>query len=207
MISLPPSPASPKESPHDPRHLSPDSRAEGVTAVRARLLVHQARSRRPASRRIVLTDGPHGIRRQAGDADHLGINDSLPSTCFPPAVAVGSSWDPDMAARVGTAVGEEGLAFGVAVVLGPGVNIKRSPLCGRNFEYYSEDPYLSGVLGAAHVNALQAAGPGASVKHFAANNQETRADAGQRRRGRAHVARNLPARLRTRRHRGRAPPR
>ncbi|WP_127473291.1 glycoside hydrolase family 3 C-terminal domain-containing protein [Microbacterium sulfonylureivorans] len=122
---------------------------------------------------LVLTDGPHGIRRQAGDADHLGIDDSLPSTCFPPAVAVGSSWDPDMAARVGTAVGEEGVAFGVAVVLGPGVNIKRSPLCGRNFEYYSEDPYLSGVLGAAHVNALQAAGPGASVKHFAANNQET----------------------------------
>ena len=122
---------------------------------------------------LVLTDGPHGIRRQAGDADHLGINDSLPSTCFPPAVAVGSSWDPEMAARVGTAVGEEGLAFGVAVVLGPGVNIKRSPLCGRNFEYYSEDPHLSGVLGAAHVNALQAAGPGASVKHFAANNQET----------------------------------
>ncbi|KQZ84971.1 beta-glucosidase [Microbacterium sp. Root166] len=122
---------------------------------------------------IVLTDGPHGIRRQAGGADHLGINDSLPSTCFPPAVAVGSSWDPDMAARVGAAVGEEGLAFGVAVVLGPGVNIKRSPLCGRNFEYYSEDPHLSGVLGAAHVNALQAAGPGASVKHFAANNQET----------------------------------
>ena len=122
---------------------------------------------------LVLTDGPHGIRRQAGDADHLGINDSLPSTCFPPAAAVGSSWDPELAARVGTAVGEEGLAFGVAVVLGPGVNIKRSPLCGRNFEYYSEDPHLSGVLGAAHVNALQAAGPGASVKHFAANNQET----------------------------------
>lgn len=122
---------------------------------------------------LVLTDGPHGIRRQAGDSDHLGINDSLPSTCFPPAVAVGSSWDPAMAAHVGKAVGEEGLAFGVAVVLGPGVNIKRSPLCGRNFEYYSEDPLLSGVLGAAHVNALQAAGPGASVKHFAANNQET----------------------------------
>ena len=122
---------------------------------------------------LVLTDGPHGIRRQAGDADHLGINDSLPSTCFPPAVAVGSSWDPDMATAVGTAVGQEGLAFGVAVILGPGVNIKRSPLCGRNFEYYSEDPYLSGVLGTAHVTALQAAGPGASVKHFAANNQET----------------------------------
>jgi beta-glucosidase len=121
---------------------------------------------------LVLTDGPHGIRRQAGEADHLGINDALPSTCFPPAVAVGSSWDPEIAAQVGAAVGREGLAFGVGVVLGPGVNIKRSPLCGRNFEYYSEDPLLSGVLGAAHVAAMQEAGPGASVKHFAANNQE-----------------------------------
>jgi beta-glucosidase len=121
---------------------------------------------------IVLTDGPHGVRRQAGEADHLGINDSLPSTCFPLAVAVGSSWDPELAAEVGAAVGREARAFGVAVVLGPGVNIKRSPLCGRNFEYYSEDPYLSGVLGAAHVSALQETGVGASVKHFAANNQE-----------------------------------
>jgi beta-glucosidase len=121
---------------------------------------------------IILTDGPHGVRRQAGDADHLGINESLPSTCFPLAVAVGSSWDPELAARVGAAVGQEGRAFGVSVILGPGVNIKRSPLCGRNFEYYSEDPYLSGVLGAAHVEGLQQAGVGASVKHFAANNQE-----------------------------------
>lgn len=121
---------------------------------------------------IVLTDGPHGVRRQAGDADHLGISDSLPSTCFPLAVAVGSSWDPKLAERVGAAVGREGRAFGVSVILGPGVNIKRSPLCGRNFEYYSEDPYLSGVLGAAHVIGMQAAGVGASVKHFAANNQE-----------------------------------
>ena len=121
---------------------------------------------------IVLTDGPHGVRRQAGEADHLGINDSLPSTCFPLAVAVGSSWDPQLAATVGAAVGREARAFGVSVVLGPGVNIKRSPLCGRNFEYYSEDPYLSGVLGAAHVSALQKTGVGASVKHFAANNQE-----------------------------------
>ena len=121
---------------------------------------------------IVLTDGPHGVRRQAGEADHLGINDSLPSTCFPLAVAVGSSWDPQLASRVGAAVGREGRAFGVSVILGPGVNIKRSPLCGRNFEYYSEDPYLSGVLGAAHVTGMQETGVGASVKHFAANNQE-----------------------------------
>jgi len=121
---------------------------------------------------IVLTDGPHGIRRQTGGADHLGINDAEPSTCFPPAVAVGSSWDPEIARQVGAAVGREAKAFGVSVVLGPGVNIKRSPLCGRNFEYYSEDPLLSGVLGAAHVAAMQAVGVGASVKHFAANNQE-----------------------------------
>jgi beta-glucosidase len=122
---------------------------------------------------VVLTDGPHGIRRQAGADDHLGIHDSLPATCFPPAVAVGSSWDRDVAAQVGSAVGREARVLGVSVVLGPGVNIKRTPLCGRNFEYYSEDPHLSGVLGSAHVQALQAQGPGASVKHFAANNQET----------------------------------
>ncbi|MBB2910270.1 beta-glucosidase [Streptosporangium becharense] len=124
---------------------------------------------------IVLTDGPHGIRRQReGEGeDHLGVHESLPSTCFPPAVAVGSSWDVEVAARLGAAVGREARVFGVSVVLGPGVNIKRSPLCGRNFEYYSEDPLISGVLAAAHVKAMQAEGPGASVKHFAANNQET----------------------------------
>ncbi|GIH46622.1 beta-glucosidase [Microbispora rosea] len=122
---------------------------------------------------ITLCDGPHGVRREAGGSDHLGLNESIPATCFPPAAAVGSSWDPEVAARIGAAVGREGRALGVAVVLGPGVNIKRSPLCGRNFEYYSEDPLLSGVLAAAHVAALQAEGPGASVKHFAANNQET----------------------------------
>lgn len=121
---------------------------------------------------LVLTDGPHGIRRQAAGSDHLGINGSIPSTCFPPAVAVGSSWDPRLASMVGAAVGREGLAFGVGVVLGPGVNIKRSPLCGRNFEYYSEDPLLSGAMGAAHVQGLQSEGPGASLKHFACNNQE-----------------------------------
>ncbi|MEU4420275.1 glycoside hydrolase family 3 C-terminal domain-containing protein [Actinoplanes sp. NPDC024001] len=122
---------------------------------------------------IVLTDGPHGVRRQVGAADHLGINGSEPATCFPPAVAVGSSWDPQVATRIGQALGVESKAIGVTVLLGPGVNIKRSPLCGRNFEYYSEDPYLSGVLGAAQVRGLQGEGVAASVKHFAANNQET----------------------------------
>jgi beta-glucosidase len=122
---------------------------------------------------VVLTDGPHGVRRQAGDFDQLGLFDSLPATCFPPAVAVGASWDPEVAEQIGAAIGREARALGVHVVLGPGVNIKRSPLCGRNFEYYSEDPLLSGVLGAAHVRGQQAQGVGASVKHFVANNQET----------------------------------
>lgn len=122
---------------------------------------------------VVLTDGPHGVRRQVGAFDHLGIYESLPSTCFPPAVAVGSSWDPEVAARIGAAVGREARALGVQLVLGPGVNIKRSPLCGRNFEYYSEDPLLSGHLGAAHVRGQQGQGVGASLKHFAVNNQET----------------------------------
>ncbi|GAA4990748.1 glycoside hydrolase family 3 C-terminal domain-containing protein [Yinghuangia aomiensis] len=122
---------------------------------------------------VALVDGPHGVRPPDAAADHLAINASLPATCFPPAVAVGSSWDPDVAARLGAAVAREARAYGIDVVLGPGVNIKRSPLCGRNFEYYSEDPLVAGVLGAAHVRAMQDAGVGASVKHFAANNQET----------------------------------
>jgi beta-glucosidase len=121
---------------------------------------------------IVLTDGPHGVRRQV-QFDHLGPHQAVPATCFPPAVAVGSSWDTRVARRIGAAVGREARALGVHVVLGPGVNIKRSPLCGRNFEYYSEDPLLAGVLGAAHVQGQQGQGVGASVKHFAANNQET----------------------------------
>ncbi|WP_448640331.1 glycoside hydrolase family 3 C-terminal domain-containing protein [Geodermatophilus sp. URMC 63] len=122
---------------------------------------------------VVLTDGPHGVRRQEGDFGGLGITRNVPATCFPPAVAVGNSWDPTVAERIGAAIGREAHALGVHVVLGPGVNIKRSPLGGRNFEYYSEDPLLSGVLGAAHVRGQQAQGAGASVKHFAANNQET----------------------------------
>lgn len=121
---------------------------------------------------IVLTDGPHGVRLQRGSADHLGIGDSVPATCFPPAVALGSTFDPELLERVGRALGEEARAEGVGVLLGPGINIKRSPLCGRNFEYLSEDPLVSGVLGAALVNGLQSQGVGASLKHFAANNQE-----------------------------------
>ena len=121
---------------------------------------------------IMLTDGPHGVRKQRASADHLGIGDSVPATCFPPAVALGSSFDPELLVRVGAALGEESQAERVGVLLGPGINIKRSPLCGRNFEYLSEDPIVSGVLGSALVRGLQSQGVGASLKHFAANNQE-----------------------------------
>lgn len=121
---------------------------------------------------VTLTDGPHGVRMQA-DAEHFSLDASLPATCFPTAAALGSSWDVALLTRVGEALGAESRAAGVAVLLGPGINIKRSPLCGRNFEYLSEDPVLSGHLGAALVRGIQSRGVGASAKHFAANNQET----------------------------------
>jgi beta-glucosidase len=122
---------------------------------------------------VMLTDGPHGLRKQATSADQVGLADSVPATCFPPAVALGSSFDAELVERVGRALGAESRAEHVAVLLGPGINIKRSPLCGRNFEYFSEDPLVGGVLGAALVRGIQSAGVGACVKHFAANNQET----------------------------------
>lgn len=121
---------------------------------------------------IMLTDGPHGLRKQAGAGDHLGLDDSVPATCFPPAAAIGSTFDPELAERIGVALGVESAIEDVAVILGPGINLKRSPLCGRNFEYLSEDPILSGVLGAGLVRGIQSQGVGASLKHFAANNQE-----------------------------------
>ncbi len=104
---------------------------------------------------ITLSDGPHGLRRQPGEGDHVGISGSLPATCFPTASALGSSFDPELVRRIGEAIGEEALAQDVQVVLGPGINIKRSPLCGRNFEYLSEDPLVAGVLGAALVEGIQ----------------------------------------------------
>ncbi|MGY1840585.1 MULTISPECIES: glycoside hydrolase family 3 C-terminal domain-containing protein [unclassified Modestobacter] len=122
---------------------------------------------------VMVTDGPHGLRKQAGSADHVGLNASVPATCFPTAAALGSSWDPQLLQRVGAALGTETRAEQVAVLLGPGINIKRSPLCGRNFEYLSEDPLISGVLGAALVRGIQSQGVGTSLKHYAANNQET----------------------------------
>ena len=120
-----------------------------------------------------LTDGPHGVRAQADPADHAGFAESVPATCFPPAAAMAQTWDSALVERVAAAIGDEAGALGVDVVLGPGVNIKRDPRCGRNFEYFSEDPLLSGVLGSAWVRGVQSRGVGASVKHFAANNTES----------------------------------
>lgn len=121
---------------------------------------------------IALSDGPHGLRHQAGAADHLGINESQPATCFPSASALACSFDRDLVEAVGRALADEAIDQGVSVVLGPGVNMKRSPLCGRNFEYFSEDPLLSGELGASMVRGIQSRGVAACVKHFACNNQE-----------------------------------
>ncbi|WP_412675079.1 glycoside hydrolase family 3 C-terminal domain-containing protein [Bacillus mobilis] len=123
---------------------------------------------------IMVTDGPHGLRKQAEGADHLGIYNSIPSTCFPSAVGLASTWNKELINQVGVALGEECQAENVGVLLGPGANIKRSPLCGRNFEYFSEDPYLSSQMAANHVKGVQSQGVGTSLKHFAANNQEHR---------------------------------
>jgi len=123
---------------------------------------------------VMVTDGPHGLRKQAEGADHLGINDSVESTCFPSAAGVASSWNRKLIQKMGVALGEECQAEDVAVLLGPGTNIKRSPLCGRNFEYFSEDPYLSSEMASNHIKGVQSQGVGTSLKHFAANNQEHR---------------------------------
>ncbi|MBE1878283.1 glycoside hydrolase family 3 C-terminal domain-containing protein [Myceligenerans pegani] len=121
---------------------------------------------------IMLTDGPHGVRKQGGKADHLGLNASLPATCFPTAAALAQSWDPRLLERVGERLGTEAAAAGVAVLLGPGLNIVRNPLGGRSFEYFSEDPRLSGDLAAAMVRGIQSTGIAACPKHFAVNSQE-----------------------------------
>ena len=123
---------------------------------------------------IMLTDGPHGLRKQAADKDHPGLTGNLPATCFPTASALSSTWDVDLLRAVGAALGAESAAADVAVLLGPAMNIKRHPLCGRNFEYFSEDPLLSGKLAAAMVDGIQSQGVGACIKHFAANDQEHR---------------------------------
>ncbi len=123
---------------------------------------------------IFLADGPHGLRKQAGASDHLGLNASLPATCFPTAATVANSWDITLSEELGNYLAKEALSMGVAVILGPGLNIKRSPLCGRNFEYFSDDPYLSGKIAAAYIRGIQSKGIAACPKHFAANNQELR---------------------------------
>ena len=122
---------------------------------------------------VMVTDGPHGLRKQAGSADHLGLSQSVPATCFPPACASACSFDDTLLEEVGRAMGEECRQEGVAVLLGPAANIKRSPLCGRNFEYFSEDPLLSGRSAAALIRGIQSQNVGACLKHYAANNQET----------------------------------
>ncbi len=122
---------------------------------------------------IMVSDGPHGLRKQLDDSDNIGLNASVPATCFPPAATLATSWDCELLSEIGKALGETCQAEKVSVILGPGVNIKRSPLCGRNFEYFSEDPILSGELAAAMIQGVQSQGIGTSLKHFAVNNQET----------------------------------
>jgi len=123
-------------------------------------------------RSLFLADGPTGVRKQIDEGDHLGMNESLPATCWPTASALACSWDPELCEKVGGLLGKEAVSQGVDVVLGPGLNIKRSPICGRNFEYFSEDPYLSGKLAAGFIRGIQGNGIAACAKHFAANSQE-----------------------------------
>ena len=123
---------------------------------------------------IMVADGPHGLRKQAGDSDHLDMGGSVAATCFPTACAAACSFDRNLLGQLGEAIGKEARQEHVQVVLGPGANIKRSPLCGRNFEYFSEDPCLSGELAAAWIQGVESQGAGSSLKHFAVNNQETR---------------------------------
>ena len=122
--------------------------------------------------KVMMTDGPHGLRKQMGAEDHLGINESIEAVCFPTASALASSFDTELLHTLGEILGEECRAENVAMLLGPGLNMKRSPLCGRNFEYFSEDPYLAGALGASYIRGLQSKGVAACVKHLAVNNQE-----------------------------------
>ena len=123
---------------------------------------------------IMMSDGPHGVRKQEGAGDQLGIHGSVPATCFPTAATMANSWDPALGEAMGRLLGEEAACQDVSVLLGPGLNIKRSPLCGRNFEYFSEDPYLAGKMAAGYIRGIQANGTSACPKHFAANNTELR---------------------------------
>jgi beta-glucosidase len=123
---------------------------------------------------MLLSDGPHGIRKQAGEADNVGLNPSLPATCYPTSATIANSWNPEMGEEMAAFIGKEAVSLGVSVLLGPGTNIKRNPLCGRNFEYFSEDPFLAGKMAAAYTRGIQSQGISACLKHFACNNQEYR---------------------------------
>jgi beta-glucosidase len=127
---------------------------------------------RPGILPLLLSDGPHGLRKQSAESDHLGMGAAVPATCFPAAGTLAQAWDPELCRQMGEALAAECVAEGVAVILGPGINIKRNPLGGRNFEYFSEDPYLTGALAAAFIRGVQSRGVGTSLKHFAANQQE-----------------------------------
>ncbi|WP_370616770.1 glycoside hydrolase family 3 C-terminal domain-containing protein [Mumia qirimensis] len=161
-------------------HESPDDAVSGLTLEQKASLTsgsdfwHTQGVEDAGIPSIMMVDGPTGLRKQDGEPGvSMGLRSSIPATCFPTATSLGSSWDTDLVERVAAAIAREARAEDVAIVLAPGVNIKRSPLCGRNFEYLSEDPYLSGELGLAFVRGLQSEGIGASIKHFAANNAET----------------------------------
>lgn len=127
---------------------------------------------------VMMCDGPNGVRKQTGESDHLGLHESIKAVCFPTASAIASSFDVEVARELGETLGKECQAEGVGMLLGPGVNIKRSPLCGRNFEYYSEDPYQSSQMAAAFIEGIQSEGVGACIKHYAANNQESHRQTG-----------------------------
>ena len=150
---------------------------------------------------IFMADGPHGLRKSLG----ASVAESVPATCFPTGSALASTWDTELLRQVGAALARECQANDVQLVLGPGINMKRSPLGGRNFEYFSEDPVLAGELAAAYVQGVQSEGVGTSLKHFAVNNQEYERHDERLHRRRAHPARDLPAGLRDRRHRRRSP--
>ena len=124
--------------------------------------------------RTMMSDGPHGLRKQEQGGDHLGVNDSIKAVCFPAGCATAASFDREVLSKIGEAVGDACQHEDLSVILGPAMNIKRSPLCGRNFEYFSEDPYLTGEMACALVHSIQSRNIGTSVKHFAANSQEHR---------------------------------
>lgn len=152
--------------------LNPMTREEKVAFLSGKDFWHLESLQRLGIPQIMVADGPHGLRKQAGDSDHVGIAASVPATCFPTGSLTACSFDRSLIQSMGEALGDAARSEGVSVLLGPGINIKRSPLCGRNFEYFSEDPLLAGELGAAWINGVQSRGVGTSLKHFAVNNQE-----------------------------------